>query len=39
MKIIDAHIHPFSCADENLKWYGEKSSDFSSIKSEMKKQA
>lgn len=37
MKIIDAHIHPFSHKDENLKWYGEKSTDFSAIRNEMER--
>jgi len=37
MKIIDAHMHPFSKEEENLKWYGEKSSDFATIKEDMER--
>lgn len=37
MKIIDAHMHPFSNERENLKWYGEKSGDFNLIIEDMKR--
>ena len=35
MKIIDAHMHPFTTENENIKYYGKKAMDFSTIRHDM----
>lgn len=37
MKIIDGHIHPFLRESQNIKKYCEKASEFSVVKSDLKR--